>query len=256
MPELAMHKKEALKIKADAIWEMAGGHRTFAGNFMWRESGHYSAAIGAGELKFGSLAVCERAKMGCTMLEIPRKIAQAWDETGVEYEHKKGKRRSRSVGARWYLYLDDEVEMAVWAKHIADAVEYLENGTVPTNARELNEQYAKADKEGKLRMVKRVERGHVGKGMKMHRGHKCQICEAMGMNPIGFMTERGIPYTEAHHVDEVSKGGGLGPENIVVLCANHHRQMHYGNVTLVRKDSGEFEFCIDGITVKVARYSP
>ena len=120
----------------------------------------------------------------------------------------------------------------------------------------LNQQYAKADAKRKRRMVESVERGRAGEAMKKHRGHKCQVCAAMGMNPVGFKTKRGIPYAEAHHVEEVGKGGGLGPENIVVLCANHHRQMHSGNVALERKTAGEFVFRIDGKRVAVARYSP
>ena len=120
----------------------------------------------------------------------------------------------------------------------------------------LNRQYAKADAKRKRHMVESVERGRAGEAMKKHRGHKCQVCGAMGMNPVGFKTKRGVPYAEAHHVEEVGKGGGLGPENIVVLCANHHRQMHSGNVALVQKTAGEFVFRIDGKRVVVARYSP
>ena len=120
----------------------------------------------------------------------------------------------------------------------------------------LNQQFPKATPEDKQRMVKTVERGGFGEVMKEHRGHKCQICEAMGLDPVGFMTKRGIPYTEAHHVEEIGKGGELGATNIVVLCANHHRQMHSGNVTLECKTAGEFIFCIDKKRVTVRRYSP
>ena len=123
-------------------------------------------------------------------------------------------------------------------------------------AQRLKWQFHKANPEEKQRLVKNFERDGTGEAMKKHRGHKCQICEAMGLNPIGFMSKRGVFYTEAHHVEEIGKGGGLEPENIIVLCANHHRQMHYGNVTLKRKTADKFVFSIDGEQVVVRRYSP
>ena len=120
----------------------------------------------------------------------------------------------------------------------------------------LNRQFPKINAERRKRMIESIERGRVGEAMKKYRDHKCQICAAIGINPVGFATKCGIPYTEAHHVEEVGKGGDLGPENIVVLCANHHRQMHSGNVALVQKTVNKFVFRIDGKQIAVARYSP
>ena len=122
--------------------------------------------------------------------------------------------------------------------------------------RRLNQQYAKANATHKQRVVESVERGRAGEAMKKHRDYKCQVCEATEMNPVGFKTKRDVPYAEAHHVEAVGKGGSLGLENIIVLCANHHRQMHSGNVELIWKAAGEFVFRIDGKRVAVARYSP
>ena len=68
-------RKETLKIKAAALWKMAGGPSTFATQFEPRLN-CYSAEIITG----GRVAVYERVKMGYAMVEVPRKIAQAWDE--------------------------------------------------------------------------------------------------------------------------------------------------------------------------------
>jgi hypothetical protein len=80
------------------------------------------------------------------------------------------------------------------------------------------------------RFVRVVERGPEGRYVKKHNGYRCQLCEAIGFHPIGFETERGQPYVEAHHAVLVSKlePGTLHRSYIMTLCANHHRQLHYG----------------------------
>jgi hypothetical protein len=45
-----------------------------------------------------------------------------------------------------------------------------------------------------------------------------------------FVKENGRKYSEAHHVIPLSENGSDETDNIMCLCANHHRQMHYGNV--------------------------
>ncbi len=123
---------------------------------------------------------------------------------------------------------------------------------------ELNKRYQQAKSAVKKeRLVKEVERGDAGDWMKDYRKHKCQVCEKLGTNPEGFKTRKGISYTESHHVDPVSTGGSLGLENIIVVCANHHRQMHYGNVEILQTASSnsEFIFRIDGGEIRVEAVS-
>ncbi|WP_324679878.1 hypothetical protein [Hymenobacter sp. GOD-10R] len=93
-----------------------------------------------------------------------------------------------------------------------------------------------------------IERGTIAAAVKRHTGYKCLLCEAMGLNPIGFIKTNGVPYVETHHVDPVANRatGALGLANIITLCANHHRQMHYGNVQLVKLTKTQFRFQVDG----------
>jgi hypothetical protein len=56
------------------------------------------------------------------------------------------------------------------------------------------------------------------------RGRSCQLCG------FTFRTTQGNDYAEAHHVIPVSEQKLDNPDNILVLCANHHRQMHYAAV--------------------------
>jgi 5-methylcytosine-specific restriction protein A len=53
-------------------------------------------------------------------------------------------------------------------------------------------------------------------------GH-CEYC-----GEIGFETSPEKYYLEAHHVIPISKGGPDTIWNIAVLCANDHRQAHFG----------------------------
>jgi hypothetical protein len=103
---------------------------------------------------------------------------------------------------------------------------------------ELEKKYSNASVEVKSRLSKYIERGAIGQAVKKSNGHKCQLCEALGRDPFGFRKTNGDPYVEAHHVMPVSTKavGALAASNIMTLCANHHRQVHYGGVEVVILD--------------------
>jgi predicted HNH restriction endonuclease len=119
----------------------------------------------------------------------------------------------------------------------------------------LQNKYVNASPEVKERVSKYIERGSVGSKVKKELGFKCQVCEALGQEPLGFIKKNGEHYAEAHHVMPVSElqVGSLAASNIMVLCANHHRQMHYGGIH-VKVSETVFEFAIDDIPVKIKRY--
>jgi hypothetical protein len=47
--------------------------------------------------------------------------------------------------------------------------------------------------------------------------------------------------------------GTLAPSNVMTVCANHHRQMHYGGIHVTISEKF-FEFTIDTKSLKVARF--
>lgn len=51
---------------------------------------------------------------------------------------------------------------------------------------------------------------------------KCDLCEK-----TPFKTRKGIPYLECHHMIFLSEGGPDRVYNVVALCPNCHRKMHY-----------------------------
>ena len=114
--------------------------------------------------------------------------------------------------------------------------------------------YLNASLEVKARVSKYIERGPIGAEVKKATGYKCQLCDAMGRDPIGFRKKNGDPYVEAHHVIPVStlQIGALAASNIMTLCANHHRQMHYGGVAVIISDSA-FSVTIDGTVLVVPK---
>lgn len=53
------------------------------------------------------------------------------------------------------------------------------------------------------------------------------ICEVCG-EPAPFCESDGTPYLEAHHIRQLADGGSDTIMNVVALCPNCHREMHYG----------------------------
>ena len=121
---------------------------------------------------------------------------------------------------------------------------------------ELEKKYLHASPEVKARLSKAVERGPIGALVKKATGFKCQVCDALGLNPVGFLKPNGVSYVEAHHVMPVSKKqiGSLAASNVMTLCANHHRQMHYGGIDVVVNPE-TFEFAIGDTPVTIPRLS-
>ncbi len=52
---------------------------------------------------------------------------------------------------------------------------------------------------------------------------RCEYC-----NVEGFRTQAGVAYLETHHITSLADGGLDVVSNVVALCANHHREAHYG----------------------------
>lgn len=80
--------------------------------------------------------------------------------------------------------------------------------------------------------------------LKKYRGSACQICG------FSFKKANGEVYSEAHHLEFLSKDGLDISKNMLVLCANHHRQFHYGNVRIIEHSTDSINVEIDGIPYK------
>ena len=66
----------------------------------------------------------------------------------------------------------------------------------------------------------------------------CQIC---GNNPIA---EFGEDICEAHHIEPFAESHNNNPQNIIIVCPNHHRLIHRLEFRFV---PAEQSFCAEGI---------
>ncbi len=100
----------------------------------------------------------------------------------------------------------------------------------------------KKGKEKKQIVYERYERDQeLNKLIKKSRGEKCQICGYF------FQMKNGEKYVECHHLEHLSEGGLDVSKNILVLCANHHRQFHFGNVRILEHTEQFLHILIDNV---------
>lgn len=62
-------------------------------------------------------------------------------------------------------------------------------------------------------------------------GGYCEGCQ----HPAPFVTARGRPFLEVHHLTHLAAKGSDTPANAVALCPNCHRKIHYASLDAVRQ---------------------
>lgn len=119
----------------------------------------------------------------------------------------------------------------------------------------LEKKMKKQQPEIKQRISNYIERGAISNKVKKLNNYKCSICEASGNSTNSFIKQNGEIYIETHHVEPVSimKAGVLSITNLMTVCANHHRQLHYGNVELTENSEKHFIFIIDDKKIKIEK---
>ncbi len=100
----------------------------------------------------------------------------------------------------------------------------------------LNERYVDLEpKERAMKLQSHLDRGNaVTTALKKLLGAKCQIC-----GWIGFEKKNSENFIEAHHIVQISEKteGSLCTENVILLCPNCHREVHYGKDFAVSDNS-------------------
>lgn len=119
----------------------------------------------------------------------------------------------------------------------------------------LEEKYKYAIPQVKEIISRRIERGKISQEIKKITGYKCLICDALGQNPYVFKKSNGELFIEAHHVIPVAKEkeGSLSVTQIITICPNHHRQLHFGQVTLISNTETEFVYLIDNQKIVIKK---
>lgn len=77
--------------------------------------------------------------------------------------------------------------------------------------------------------------------LKILRDFKCQICSKE------IKTKGGGRYIEAAHIKPKCKRGCETPDNILILCPNHHKEFDYGELEIKSHNKATVEFILNGV---------
>jgi len=77
--------------------------------------------------------------------------------------------------------------------------------------------------------LKRVRRQRFLRNLVIHRADgTCELCG----KKAPFISKKGTPYLEIHHIKPLSDGGEETADNVIALCPNCHRMVEYGDVSI------------------------
>lgn len=76
--------------------------------------------------------------------------------------------------------------------------------------------------------------------IKMLRDFKCQICEEF------IIKKDGSPYIEAAHIKPKCQKGTEMPDNILILCPNHHKEFDLGDLQIIEYNGKMIHFILNG----------
>lgn len=76
--------------------------------------------------------------------------------------------------------------------------------------------------------------------LKILRDFKCQICGKQ------ILKKNGAFYVEASHITPKCKRGLETPDNILILCPNHHKEFDLGNKQILTRSSDSIKFVLNG----------
>lgn len=81
--------------------------------------------------------------------------------------------------------------------------------------------------------------------LKSLRDFKCQICNTQ------IKKKNGELYIEAAHIRAKHKKGRETPDNLIILCPNHHKEFDYGDTIILKKSKEYIEFLMNGSKYKI-----
>lgn len=82
--------------------------------------------------------------------------------------------------------------------------------------------------------------------IKILRGFECQICG------FSILKRDGTKYVEAAHILAKRKNGKESPDNIILLCPNHHKEFDLGNPKIIKHSADQVQFELYGKQYKVS----
>jgi 5-methylcytosine-specific restriction protein A len=82
--------------------------------------------------------------------------------------------------------------------------------------------------------------------IKILRDFKCQICSTT------IKKKDGTFYIEAAHIEPKHRKGRETPDNILLLCPNHHKEFDFGDRNISLHDKDKIHFTLNGIEHKIS----
>ena len=76
--------------------------------------------------------------------------------------------------------------------------------------------------------------------LKALRNYTCQICGTR------ILKADGTYYVEAAHITPKAQKGPELPDNILILCPNHHKEYDYGHLEIIERDKEHIHFRLNG----------
>ena len=76
--------------------------------------------------------------------------------------------------------------------------------------------------------------------LKIYRDFKCQMCETY------ILKKDGTYYIEAAHIKPKSQKGSESPDNILILCPNHHKEFDLGEREILVHNKDRIKFLLNG----------
>lgn len=146
---------------------------------------------------------------------IPKKKSPAWQ------------RSIRQISEKAYEAILEAAGIGPEAKILSSIADVEKGGDSLNTLSILNEKYKDLLPEEKNKIITRhLDRGKsITDSLKSILGAKCQVCEMEGFEKCG-----GGRYIEAHHLNSIAAKtpSALCTDNIILVCPNCHREIHYG----------------------------
>lgn len=148
----------------------------------------------------------------------------------------KGKKKINLIGSKWY-----KIEI----KNLSDEIEETEVESLfqaPNLDKIRQELKSISPKSSKYETINgiRFQRDSVTVAkLKILRQHRCQIC---GMK---ILKKDGSFYTEGAHINPKRYGSSETPDNILILCPNHHKEFDLGKREILEKNQDFIRFILN-----------
>lgn len=109
--------------------------------------------------------------------------------------------------------------------------------------KEFVEDYGELSNETEEILIHKIKRYQkIVKDLKKKYNNRCQI----DGYSFTFEKKNGESYSEAHYLHPLSQGGSRKAHNVVILCSNHHRMLHYAKIDIGKFEENKKKIIING----------